>query len=56
MCFEVTEQAIKEAIYTRMNKVAPEEMKNKTKVRDRLSENPEDNTYIHVMSLPESRV
>ena len=42
--------------YTRMNKVALEEMKKKTKVKDRLSEDPEDNTYIHVMSLPESRV
>ena len=56
MCFEVTEQEIKEAIYIIMNKVALEEMKKKTKVKDRLSEDPEDNTYIHVMSLPESRV
>ena len=56
MCFEVTEREIKEAIYIRMNKVALEEMKKKTKVKDRLSEDPEDNTYIHVMSLPESRV
>ena len=32
------------------------EMKKKTNVKDRLSEDPEDNTYIHVMSLPESRV
>ena len=56
MCFEVTEREIKEAIYIRMNKVALEEMKKKTKVKDRLSEDLEDNTYIHVMSLPESRV
>ena len=56
MCFEVTEQEIKEAIYIRMNKVALEEMRKKTKVKDRLSEDPEDNTYIHVMPLTESRV
>ena len=56
MCFEVTEQEIREAIYGKMNTVAIEEMKKKTKVKDRLSKNPEDNTYIDVMSLPESRV
>ena len=39
-----------------MNKVAIEEMENKTKEKDRVSEDPEDNMYIHVMSLPESRV
>ena len=31
-------------------------MEKKTKVKDRLSEDPEDNTYIHGMSLPESKV
>ena len=39
-----------------MNKVAIEEMEKKTKEKDRVSEDPEDNMYIHVMSLPESRV
>ena len=52
MCFEVTEREIKEAIYIyiriyiRMNKVAIEKMRKKIKVKDRLSEDPEDNTYI----------
>ena len=31
-------------------------MKKKTKVKDRFSEDPEDNTYIHGMPLPKSRV
>ena len=39
-----------------MNKEAIEEIEKKMKVKNRLSADPEDNTYIHVMSLPESRV
>ena len=57
MCFDnITEQEIKEAMYVKMNKMAIEEMKKKPKVKDRLSEDPEANTYIHVMSLPDTRV
>ena len=39
-----------------MNKEALEEMQNKKKVSDRLTENPEDNSYIHTLSLPETRI
>ena len=39
-----------------MNEEALVEMQSKKKVSDRLSDNPEDNTYIHQLSLPESRV
>ena len=35
MCFEVTEQEIKEAIYSKMNTVAIEEMKKKHKVKEK---------------------
>ena len=30
--------------------------KEKKKVRDRLTENPEDNSYINTMSLPDTRI
>ena len=56
MFFETTEQAIKNAIWQKMNKEALEEMQNKKKVSDRLTENPEDNSYIHTLSLPETRI
>ena len=32
------------------------EMQSKKKVRDRLTENPEDNSYIHTLSLPDTRI
>ena len=51
MYFETTEQYIKNAIWQKMNKEALEEMQNKKKVSDRLTENPEDNSYIHTLSL-----
>ena len=31
-------------------------MQEKKKVRDRLTENPEDNSYINTMSLPDTRI
>jgi hypothetical protein len=39
-----------------MNEEALVEMQSKKKVSDRLSDNPEDNSYILQLSLPESRV
>ena len=39
-----------------MNEEAILEIQSKKKVSDRLSDNPEENTYIHQLSLPESRV
>ena len=39
-----------------MNEEALEEMQKKKKVSDRLTENPEDNSYIHTLSLPETRI
>ena len=39
-----------------MNEAALNEMTNSTKVNDRLTENPKDNTYIHCMSHPQSRI
>ena len=56
MYFETTEQYIKNAIWQKMNKEALEEMQNKKKVSDRLTENAEDNSYIHTLSLPETRI
>ena len=56
MCFDTTDQMIKDAIWKKMNEEALQEMQSKKKVRDRLTENPEDNSYIHKLSLPESRI
>ena len=39
-----------------MNEEALQEMQGKKKVRDRLTENPEDNSYINTMSLPDTRI
>ena len=39
-----------------MNEQALDEMKNSTKVSDRLTDNPQDNTYIHCLSLPQTRI
>ena len=56
MCFDTTEQIIKDAIWQKMNEEALQEMQGKKKVRDRLTENPEDNSYINTMSLPDTRI
>ena len=56
MFFETTEGAIKTAVWQKMNEEAILEIQSKKKVSDRLSDNPEENTYIHQLSLPESRV
>ena len=54
--FETTEAAIKDAVRRKMNEEALAEMQSKIKVSDRISDNPEDNSYILKLSLPESRV
>ena len=56
MCFETTEQVIKDAVWNKMNEEALQEMQKKKKVKDRLTENPKDNSYIHELSLPETRI
>ena len=56
MFFETTEGAIKNAVWQKMNEEALAEMQSKKKVSDRISDNPEDNSYILQLSLPESRV
>ena len=56
MYFKTTEQYIKNAIWQKMNEEALEEMQKKKKVSDRLTENPEDNSYIHTLSLLETRI
>ena len=43
-------------MWQKMNEEALVEMQSKKKVSDRLSDNPEDNSYILQLSLPESRV
>ena len=47
---------IKSSIFLKMNEKALDEMKNSTKVSDRLTDNPQDNTYIHCLSLPQTRI
>ena len=44
------------SIFLKMNEKALDEMKNSTKVSDRLTDNPQDNTYIHCLSLPQTRI
>ena len=39
-----------------MNEKALEDMRNSNKVSDRLTDNPQDNTYIHCLSLPQTRI
>ena len=56
MFFETTEAAIKDAVRRKMNEEALTEMTSKSKVSDRISDNPRDNSYILELSLPESRV
>ena len=45
---------IKSSIFLKMNEKALEDMRNSNKVSDRLTDNPQDNTYMHCLSLPES--
>ena len=52
----LTKSKLKSAIFFQMNEEALKDMTNSSKVSDRLTENPEDNTYIHCMSLPQSRI
>ena len=47
---------IKSSIFLKMNEKALEDMRNSNKVSDRLTDNPQDNTYIHCLSLPQTRI
>jgi len=52
----LSKSILKSAIFFQMNEEALKDMTNSSKVSDRLTENTEDNTYIHCMSLPQSRI
>ena len=39
-----------------MNEKALEDMRNSNKVNDRLTDNPQDNIFIHCLSLPQTRI
>ena len=39
-----------------MNEKALDNMRNSKKVSDRLTDNPQDNTYIQCLSLPQTRI
>ena len=52
----LSKSRLKTAIFHKMNEAALNDMTNSTKVNDRLTENPEDNTNIHCMSPPQSRI
>ena len=52
----LSKSKLKSAIFFQMNEEALKDMTNSRKLSDRLTENPEDNTYIHCMSLPQLRI
>ena len=56
MIYRYSKKDIKEAIKDAMMKEFNEDMKNSVKVKDRLSDNPDDNSYINTMSLSKVRV
>ena len=56
MIYQYSKKDIKEAVKTAMKKEFLQEMQSSVKVSDRLSEDPEDNSYINKMPLPKVRV
>ena len=56
MIYQYSKKDIKEAVKTAMKKEFLQEMQSSAKVSDRLSEDPEDNSYINKMPLPKVRV
>ena len=48
----LSKSILKSAIFFQMNEEALKDMTNSSKVSDRLTEHPEDNTYMHCISLP----
>ena len=56
MLYQYSKKDIKEAVKAAMKKEFLEEMQSSVKVSDRLSDDPEDNSYINKMSLPKVRV
>jgi len=56
MLYQYSKKDIKEAVKAAMKKEFLSEMESSVKVSDRLSEDPEDNSYINNMSLPKARV
>ena len=47
---------IKSSIFLKLNEKVVDEMKNSTKVSDMITDNPQDDTYIHCLSLPQTRI
>ena len=56
MLYRYSKKDIKEAVKAAMKKEFLEEMKSSVKVKDRLSDDPEENSYINRTSLPRVRV
>ena len=56
MLFHYSKKDIKEAVKAAVKKEFLSEMQSKVKVSDRLSDDPEDNSYINYMSLTRARV
>jgi len=52
----VNKNRIKSSIFLKMNEKALEDMSNSNKVSDRLTDNLQDDTYIHCLSLPQTRI
>ena len=50
--YQYSKNDIKEAVKAAMKKEFLEEMQSSVKVKDRLSDDPEENSYINKMSLP----
>ena len=56
MIYQYSKKDIKEAVKTAMKKEFLQEMQSSVKVSDRLSDDPEDNSYINKMPVPKVRV
>ena len=56
MCINKTKNEIKEAIKAKIIEEYRDAMEDQKKVKDRLTDNPEDNSYINTLSLPLTRI
>ncbi len=56
MLYQYSKKDIKEAVKAAMKKEFHEEMQFSVQVKDRLSDDPEENSYINKISLPRVRV
>ena len=52
----VSKSKMKSLIFLKINEKVIDDLKNSNKVSSRLTDNPQDDTYIHGLSLPQTRI